>query len=58
MSNAAGKPRDPLLDALANAPVDERPETDEERAAIAKATPEWVDGDVVTAMIAERLRRG
>ena len=58
MSSAAGKPKDPLLEALANAPVDELPETNDERTAIAKPNPEWVDGAKVTAMIAERLRQG
>ena len=41
-----------MLEALANAPADDLPETNDERAAVAKANPDWVDAAKVTAMIA------
>ena len=50
---------DPVALAVANAPEDENPETPEERAAVeaAKLSPEWVSGEEVTRMLAERLHR-
>ena len=39
---------DPVLAALANAPIDDEPETDEERAAVAQARAEIDAGDYVT----------
>ena len=52
---------DPVADAIANAPRDDRPVSDEERRAIAEAKadpdPLWIDGDVVSAEISEWARR-
>lgn len=50
---------DVVAEAIANAPKDDRPMSDEERHAIAeaRANPQWVHGDVVSAEIAERARR-
>ena len=58
MSNAPSANPDPTDEAVRNAPVDERPETPEERAAVdaAKRDPQWVDGEIVSRMLAERLR--
>ena len=58
MSNAPSVNPDPTDEAVRNAPMDERPETPEERAAVdeAKRDPQWVDGETVSRMLAERLR--
>jgi len=50
------KPVDPVLAAIDTAPWDERPVTDEERAALAeaRATDDFVDGGEVTAAITRR----
>ena len=50
---------DPVARSLANAPLDDFPETEEERAAVAaaRANPVFVPGAEVTAMLAERRRR-
>lgn len=45
---------DPVLAALANAPYDDEPETDEERAAVAEARADLNAGNFVTM---EELRR-
>ncbi len=39
---------DPLLKALANAPIDDEPETEEERAAVEEAKAEIARGEVLT----------
>lgn len=59
MSQPLASDVDPVAEAIANAPKDERPMSDDERRAIAeaKANPNWVHGDVVSAEIAERARR-
>ena len=51
-------PVDPMLAAIDAAPWDERPVTDEERAALAeaRATDDFVDGAEVTAAIARRSK--
>lgn len=50
---------DPLWQAFLNAPIDDEPETEEERLAIAEAKREgvFIDGATVTAMIAARAAR-
>src|SRR5262249_47613280 len=50
---------DPVRRAAAAAPLDDVPQTEEERAEIArrKANPVLVRGQVVTAMLADRRRR-
>lgn len=40
------------------APVDTLPETEEERAAVTNPDPKWVDGAMVSAKLAARLRGG
>lgn len=45
---------DPVLAALHSAPVDDEPETEEERAAVEEGREAWRRGDVVTD---EELRR-
>lgn len=45
---------DPLLRTLLNAPIDDEPETEEERAAVAEALAELERGEIVTD---EELRR-
>ncbi len=45
---------DPVLLALANAPLDDEPETDEEHAAVAEAREEYQQGKWVSA---EEVRR-
>ena len=52
------KPVDPVLAAIDAAPWDERPVTEEERAALAeaRATDDFVDGAEVTAAIARRSK--
>lgn len=58
MNNAPSTSPDPTDEAVRNAPMDDRPETPEERAAVdeAKRDPRWVDGETVSRMLAERLR--
>ena len=52
---------DPVSEAIANAPLDDRPETDEERKLIEEVrndpNPVWIDGDEVSKKLAERARR-
>ncbi len=61
MSQPPAAKVDPVAEAIANAPEDDRPMGDEERRAIAEAKadphPLWIDGDVVSAELAERARR-
>jgi hypothetical protein len=61
MSQKPAAEVDPVADAIANAPQDDRPVSAEERNAIAEAkadpNPLWIDGDVVSAEIAEWARR-
>ncbi len=62
MVDVMSKPKlDAVADAVANAPLDERPVTEEERRAIGEASqdpqPTWVDGDEVSRRLAERARR-
>jgi len=45
---------DPVLRSLAMAPIDDEPETEEERAAVAEAMAEADGGDVVTLEEVER----
>ncbi len=47
-------PTDPVLEALANAPADDEPVTDEERRAVEEARAEAERGDVLTTA---QLRR-
>lgn len=52
---------DPVVEAAANAPLDDRPMTDEERRLIDEVrndpNPVWIDGDEVSRKLAERARR-